>query len=401
MPSGVAVGWPVKREFFDLVCGGMPTTEASLAVGVSRRTGWFWWRQAGGMTLRKGGEGLGGLADAGDLERPGGRGHRLSFAERFEIDRGLQAGRSYAEIGRELGRDRSVIAREVKRNCLPDGRYHALMAHAAASQKARRPKKFKLDNPALCALIAGWMDEGWSPKLISQVLAETYAGDKLMQVSHETIYQCLYVQTRGQLRADLHKCLSTKRRARSPRGHRGRTGVYDPDTIFTISDRPAEANDRAVPGHWEGDLILGARHGSAIGTLVERSTRFVILLHLPVDHTAQSVAAAMIEAMGELPAHLRRSITWDRGSEMASWKHIQMQLNSPVFFCDPHSPWQRGTNENTNRLLRFWFEKGSDLSVHTRDDLNTVAAKLNSRPRPTLDLDTPAQRMAALLSQAA
>ncbi|MCZ0732571.1 IS30 family transposase [Mycolicibacterium iranicum] len=401
MPSGVPVSGLVKREFFDLVCGGMTTTAASVAVGVSRRTGWFWWRHAGGMTLRKGGNGLGGLADAGDRDGPSGRGHRLSFAERVEIMRGRDNGLSYAQIARQLGRDRSVIWREVKRNQLPDGDYHALMANAQAAEKARRPKKFKLDDPALCALIAEWMDQGWSPKLISQVLAHLYADDKLMQVSHETIYQCLYVQTRGQLRADLHKCLSTKRSSRSRRGYRGRTGVYDPDTIFTISDRPAEADDRAVPGHWEGDLILGARHGSAIGTLVERSTRFVILLHLPADHTAASVAAAMIEAMAELPEHLRRSITWDRGSEMAQWQDIQLQLNTPVFFCDPNSPWQRGTNENTNRLLRFWFEKGSDLRVHTKEDLATVAAKLNSRPRPTLDLDTPAQRMAALLSQAA
>ncbi len=244
------------------------------------------------------------------------------------------------------------------------------------------------------------MDDGWSPKLIAAMLARDHPDDKLMRVSHETIYQCLYVQTRGNLRADLHKCLSTKRSARKRRGATGRTGVYGAE-VFTISDRPAEAADRAVPGHWEGDLILGAGHQSAIGTLVERSTRFTILLHLPTDHTAETVAAAMIAAMGELPEHLRRSITWDRGSEMANWRHIQLQLKSPVFFCNPHSPWQRGTNENTNRLLRFWFEKGSDLSSYTKADLKRVADKLNTRPRPTLDLDTPAQRLAALISQAA
>jgi len=170
---------------------------------------------------------------------------------------------------------------------------------------------------------------------------------------------------------------------------------------FTISQRPAEAADRAVPGHWEGDLIIGANGGSAIGTLVERSTRFTILLHLPDDHTAESVATAMIEAMSELPAHLRRTITWDRGSEMARWRDIELQLQAPVYFCDPHSPWQRGSNENTNRLLRFWFDKGTDLRVHTKADLKRVQDKLNTRPRPTLDLDTPAQRLAALLDQAA
>lgn len=347
------------------------------------------------------GNGRAGLAEPGDLTGPGGRGRRLSFDERIAIMRGLDAGQSYAAIGQWLGRDRSVIWREVARNRNADGDYHARLAHARATRNAKRPKEFKLADPDLCAAIAGWMDDGWSPKLIAEVLVRDHPGDKLTRVSHETIYQSLYVQTRGQLRADLHKCLSTKRSTRKPRGHRGRTGVYTPGEIFTISQRPAEAADRAVPGHWEGDLIIGAGNRSAIGTLVERSTRFTILLHLPVDHTAESVAAAMIKAMAELPDHLRRSITWDRGSEMAQWEHIQLQLNSPVYFCDPHSPWQRGTNENTNRLLRFWFEKGTDLGGYAAADLKAVADKLNTRPRPTLDLQTPAQRMTALISQAA
>jgi transposase, IS30 family len=401
VPSGVPVSRAVKRVFFDLVCRGMATTEASVTVGVSRRTGWLWWRDAGAMKLRKGYRGLGGLATAGDLNRPGGPGHRVSFEERVEIMRGRDAGLSFAQIAERIGRDRSVVWREYQRNCLPNGDYHALMAHAFATQKARRPKAFKLRDHPRCRAIEDWMDDGWSPKLIADVLARDHPDDKLMQVSHETIYQCLYVQTRGSLRADLHKCLSTKRSARKPRGATGRTGVYAPGAVFTISDRPPEADDRAVPGHWEGDLILGAGQHSAIGTLVERSTRFTILLHLPTDHTAESVAAAMIEAMAELPDHLRRSITWDRGSEMANWEHISLQLDTPVFFCNPHSPWQRGTNENTNRLLRFWFEKGTDLSGYTKADLKRVQDKLNSRPRPTLDLDTPAQRLVALISQAA
>jgi transposase, IS30 family len=399
MPSGVRIAGVVKREFFDLVCGGMATTEASAKLGVSRRTGWHWWRDAEGMKLRKGRDGLGGLASPGDLTGPGGRGHRLSFAERVEIMRGRDNGLSCAEIGRRLGRDRSVIWREVQRNMLSDGDYHALMANARAADNARRPKAFRLEDRRLCSTIACWMDDGWSPKLISTVLARDFADDKLMQVSHETIYQSLYVQTRGQLRADLHKCLSTRRVARKPRGHTERRGKFS--DVITISQRPAEADDRAVPGHWEGDLIIGAGNRSAIGTLVERSTRFTILLHLPIDHTADTVAAAMLNAMAELPDHLRRSITWDRGSEMADWQDISLQLHAPVYFCDPHSPWQRGTNENTNRLLRFWFEKSSDLSGYTPADLRTIADKLNSRPRPTLDLDTPAKRMAALLSQAA
>jgi transposase, IS30 family len=292
-----------------------------------------------------------------------------------------------------------VVWREHQRNRNPDGDYHARMAHARAAQKACRPRQFKLvDNP-LCAAIEAWMDDGWSPKLIAEVLARDHRDDRLCRVSHETIYQCLYVQTRGSLRADLHKCLSTKRAARKPRDRYTSRGVYSGQE-FTISDRAPEAEDRAVPGHWEGDLIVGPNN-SAIGTLVERSSRFTILLHLPTSHNAETVAAAMIEAMRELPEHLRRSITWDRGSEMANWRDIQLQLNAPVYFCNPHSPWQRGSNENTNRLLRFWFEKGTDLSGYTKADLKRIQDTLNRRPRPTLDLHTPAQRLAEFLTKAA
>ncbi|MFZ1178067.1 MAG: IS30 family transposase [Mycobacterium sp.] len=400
MPCGYPVARSVKRELFDRVCGGVAVTRASVELGVSRSTGWVWWRDAGGMELLKG-TGDHGLANPGNVCLPGGRGHRLSLDERVAIMRGLDQNLSYTEIGALIGRDRSVVCREYQRNRNADGDYHALMAHARAGERACRPKAFKLVDHPLCRSIEHWMNEGWSPKLIADVLARDYPDDRLIRVSHETIYQCLYVQTRGSLRADLSKYLSTKRSARKPRGHPGRTGVYAPGQVFTISDRPPEAEDRAVPGHWEGDLLLGAAHGSAIGTLVERATRFTILLHLPTDHTAETVAAAMIEAMSELPNHLRRSITWDRGSEMANWRHIHLQLGAPVFFCNPHSPWQRGTNENTNRLLRFWFEKGTDLSGYTKADLKRIQDKLNSRPRPTLNLDTPAQRLAALISQAA
>ena len=400
MPSGYRIPSSVKREFFDLVCGGMAVIDATGEVGLGYRSGWNLWRQAGGMKLRRGRCG-GGLAHPGDVSGPGGPGHRLSLQERVEIDRGLHAGLSHAEIANKIGRDRTVVWREYRRNCLADGDYHALVAHARAAEKACRPKPFKLKDIPLCKAIEAWMDQGWSPKLIAEVLARDYGDDKLKRVSHETIYKCLYVQTRGSLRADLHKCLSTKRSARRPRGSSGRTGVYPPGSVFTVSDRPAEAADRAVPGHWEGDLIMGAGNTSAIGTLVERATRFTILLHLPEEHSAEAVAAAMIEAMGELPEHLRRSITWDRGSEMANWEHIKLQLGAPVFFCNPHSPWQRGTNENTNRLLRFWFEKGTDLSGYTKADLKRIQDTLNRRPRPTLNLDTPADRLAALLDKTA
>jgi transposase, IS30 family len=399
MPCGYMFSKAVRREFFDGVCRGASLRDAALNVGVSYGTAFNWWRDAGAMKLGRNPKGDLGLLDPGDLDGPGGPGHRLSFAERVEIMRGLDRGLKQVEIAALIDRSPSDISREISRNSNPDGDYHARMAHARATRKAKRPKGFKLDNPQLCAIVEAEMDDGWSPKLIAEMLVRRYPDDKLMHVSYETMYQCLYVQGRGHLRADLNKKLSTKRTARKPRGHTERRGKYT--DVFTISQRPAEAADRAVPGHWEGDLILGTRCASAIGTLVERSTRFTILLHLPTDHTADSVATAMIEAMSDLPAHLRRTITWDRGAEMANWRDIKMALQAPVYFCDPHSPWQRGSNENTNRLLRFWFEKGTDLRVHTKEDLKRIQDTLNKRPRPTLDYDTPADRLRALLTQAA
>jgi transposase, IS30 family len=256
-------------------------------------------------------------------------------------------------------------------------------------------------NPGLCRRIESWMDDGWSPKLIATVLKRDHPHTIMDRENHETIYQALYVQTRGQLRADLNQKLSLKRRQRKPRGSSDGRGKSLYTEAFTIRDRPAEAADRAVPGHWEGDLIMGAGNTSAVGTLVERSTRFTILLHLPGRHDATSVAEAMIGQMSRLPEHLRRSITWDRGSELAEFEKIQLELGTPVYFCDPRSPWQRGSNENTNRLLRFWLEKGTDLSQHSATDLDRIAATLNARPRPTLDLQTPAQALAALLSNPA
>jgi len=388
----------VRREFFDRVCGGSSLKTAAAAVGVSQTGGRNWWREAGAMTVHAGG--AGGLATIGNRLLPGGGGNRLNEMERVQIMRLRDAGLKPAQIAARIGRHRSTVCRELALNSNADGDYHALMAHARAAQRARRPKPFKLKDNALCADIEAWMDQGWSPKLIAEVLARDHPDDKLMRVSHETIYTCLYVQARGSLRADLHQRLSTKRSTRQHRGRAIRRGVYSSGEEFAISDRPAESADRAVPGHWEGDLIVGPGN-SAIGTLVERSTRFTMLLHLPDDHSAETVATAMIDAMGQLPEDLRRSITWDRGSEMANWREIHLQLNTPVYFCNPHSPWQRGTNENTNRLLRFWFEKGTDLSGYTKADLRRVQDLLNRRPRPTLDLDTPAQRLAALLDHAA
>lgn len=342
--------------------------------------------------------GLARVAPAGD----GWVGRGLTALERDKIAEGLAQGLTSAAIARRIGRHRSTVGRELKRHRSPDGSYYPSVARHRAWVSARRPKPFKLADEELCSRIAAWMDQGWSPGLIAKVLKADAGADHTRRVSAETIYQALYVQTRGYLRADLHRQLSTRRARRSPRTatRRGLAAAYA--DAFTISQRPAEVADRAVPGHWEGDLIIGGDGSSAIGTLVERATRFTILLHLPGGkHTSDVVAEAMIAEMSHLPEHLRRSITYDRGVEMARYRDIQLALKLPVYFCDPHSPWQRGSNENTNRLLRHWFEKGSDLSTYTPADLKRVQDSLNARPRPTLDLKTPAQALDQYLQHTA
>lgn len=371
------------------VCQGLSFGRAAGILGVSDNTIGLWWRESVGMpTTRR----MRPVLDPLRADSVPGRG--LTLEERIEIQAGVRAGLSQRAIGRAIGRDQSVISRELTRHRGADGSYHAAVAELVAQRRRRRPKAFKLNtNPALAAQVTEWLEDGWSPKLIATVLEIDHPGDQTWQVSHETIYQALYVQGRGQLRQDLARQLSTGRTTRRSREGAGRRSPSPFKEALTISQRPAEVTDRAVPGHWEGDLILGAGNKSAIGTLVERTTRFTILLHLPASHTAEEVATAMVREMSELPAHLRRSITWDRGTELADYVDIQLDLQAPVYFCDPHSPWQRGTNENTNRLLRHWFVKGSDLSVWTGDDLRRVADKLNARPRPTLDLRTPAQAL--------
>jgi len=391
----------VSRErFVDLVCAGVALTEAAALLGLSAGSvATQWWRQSGGMRLRPSRVG-GGLADP-DPDPDRRRGRALTAIERGAIQAGLRQELTYRQIGALIGRDASTVWREVVRNSGPDGIYYASAAQARAHQSRRRPKPFKLADRGLCAAIEEWMDQGWSPKLIATVLAAQSRDDQTGRVSHETIYQALYVQTRGALRQDLAAKLSTGRTARKPRGAGERREPTIYANAFTISQRPPEVADRAVPGHWEGDLILGTANRSAIGTLVERSTRFVILLHLPGRHTADEVATAMIREMGTLPEHLRRSITWDRGSEMAGYEKIQLALGAPVFFADPHSPWQRGSNENTNRLLRFWFTKSTDLSTWDAAGIKHVQDTLNRRPRPTLGLRTPAQALNELLKPAA
>jgi IS30 family transposase len=320
-----------------------------------------------------------------------GSGRFLSVAEREEIAVGLAAGRSLRAIAAGLGRPASTVSREVRRNSSRD-RYRALAAQSQADKRARRPKAAKLAvHAGLRAWVQAGLERNWSPEQISVMLAAEFPDDREMRVSHETIYQSIYVQGRGALRRELAGCPRTGRALRKPRRRsderRGRIAG-----MVMISERPAEAADRAVPGHWEGDLIIGSR-GSAIGTLVERRTRFVMLLHLPGGHGADAVAEQMTQAMGSLPAQLCRSLTWDQGSEMAGHKQIALATDLEIYFCDPHSPWQRGSNENTNGLLRQYFPKSTDLSVHSRERLDAVAAGLNGRPRKTLGWKTPAQAL--------
>jgi transposase, IS30 family len=399
--------YETREEFFELFCSGMSVKAAQAAVGVSAAVGLGWWRECGLVELQILKGKRGGLAGDPPSSSPADdravrRRRPLTSEDRAVIAAGLRRELSLTTIADLVDRDVSVISREVRRNRGADGSYWGPVAHRAAHEKRRRPKQFRLvANPGLCRRIEEWMDQGWSPGLIAEVLKADHPHMIMDRVSAETIYQALYVQTRGGLRKDLHRKLSLKRSQRKPRGRTDGRGKSLYREAFTISQRPAEAADRAVPGHWEGDLIMGAGNASAVGTLVERSTRFTILLHLPDRHDAESVAAAMIREMNKLPDHLRRSITWDRGTELAGYRDIQLQLGTPVYFCDPNSPWQRGTNENTNRLLRFWLEKGTDLHQHTAADLARIADTLNARPRPTLNLRTPAQALAELLANPA
>ena len=320
---------------------------------------------------------------------------RLTLADREEITLGLHAGESFTAMAARLGKAVSTVSREVAANGGRD-RYRAWRAHQRARQQARRPKTCKLASPELAAQVTSWLAEWWSPVQISARLRIEHPGDPMMQVSHETIYQALYVQGRGELRRELARCLRSGRAKRRPRGRDGRSGHIK--GMVMISDRPAEAEDRAVPGHWEGDLIIGKDCKSAVGTLVERSTRYVLLLHLPVGRDARLVEQAMRQAITALPAELARTITWDQGIEMAYHADFTIATGIPVYFCDPHAPWQRGSNENTNGLLRQYLPKGTDLSVHSAGDLARIARSLNGRPRKTLGFMTPSEKLTELLA---
>jgi IS30 family transposase len=321
---------------------------------------------------------------------------RLSLDERVEIRLGLEWGASFAGLGRQLGRATSTISREVAANGGRDG-YQPMAAHRRAGDQARRPKATKLASSAkLCARVITDLEAWWSPKQIARRLAAEFGNDASMRVSHETIYKSLYVQGRGELRRELARCLRSGRAKRRPQG-RTNTGARITDMVM-ISERPAEVEDRAVPGHWEGDLILGKNGNSAIGTLVERATRYVMLLHLPHGRSAEAVREAMTATIQTLPASLRRTLTWDQGTEMAQHRQFSIDTGVAVYFCDPHAPWQRGSNENTNGLLRQYFPKGTDLSVHDAATLQAAADSLNGRPRETLNWKKPTEALTELIA---
>lgn len=381
----------VRRDFWARVRGGDSFEGAGVAVGVSRPTAYRWAIDAGGV-------------NPFPPSFPGpasGRSRFLSLEEREEIAV-LSAGKvGVREIARRLNRHASTISRELGR--AKPGRYRASMAQALVdkARHRRRPGRVRLlQNPTLREQVIGYLRKQYSPEQIAGRLKIDFPDDPEMRLSAETIYQALYVQTRGALKRELTSALRTGRTLRKPRRVPGQRAPRFTAGMVMITDRPAEAADRAVPGHWEGDLILGsAASGSSIGTLVERTTGFLMLLHLPDGHTAEQVSEAMTGKIAQLPATLKRSLTWDQGSEMA-WHHkITANTGIPIYFCDPHSPWQRGSNENTNGLLRQYFPKGTDLSRLPEHILTEVADEMNTRPRKRHGYLTPAEVLDKLLTE--
>lgn len=320
----------------------------------------------------------------------------LTLEEREEISRGMASGESLRSIARRLGRSPSTVSREVARNG-GGSRYRAHRADQAALRRARRPKACKLaTNPRLALMVEEKLGLWWSPQQISGWLKETYPDFPEMWVSHETIYLTLFVQGRGALRHELTRCLRTRRAIRRPTKKLAPSGKGQIRNPVMISERPAEAEDRAVPGHWEGDLLMGRRK-AAIGTLVERWSRYVMLFPLPDGNTAESVRTGLAEAIQRLPDHLWQSLTWDQGKEMAEHAQFSVDTGIQVYFCDPKSPWQRGSNENTNGLLRQYFPKTTDMAALAQAELDQAAHSLNSRPRQTLGWMTPSQKLAEAL----
>lgn len=335
------------------------------------------------------------LRETGGIRPPQRRRSRLalSLSEREEISRGVAAGRSLCSIATSLSRATSTVSREIRRNGGRRG-YRASTADQAARDRARRPKTCRLvQNRALGRIVAEKLQLEWSPEQIAGWLKRRFPGDENYRVSHETIYRSLFIQARGALKKELLEHLRRTRAMRRSRHHTQKTDDHGriTDTV-SISERPASVEDRAVPGHWEGDLLFGS-HNSQIATLVERQTRYVMLAKVEAKDTA-TVVNALIKHAHSLPRELYQSLTWDRGKEMAEHKRFTLATDIKVYFCDPQNPWQRGSNENTNGLLRQYFPKGTNLSVHSQAQLNAVARRLNERPRKTLNYETPAERFA-------
>jgi transposase, IS30 family len=364
------------QPFWAALQRGEFISDAALEAGTYRKQGTRWVAACGGVRPRRG----------RDL-----KGRCLSFSEREEIALARARGETIRVIARRLCRAPSTVSRELRRNADRGGAYRATTAHALAYERASRPKPAKLTtNLALRELVQDDLVRRYSPEQIAGRLRRQFPDQPEMWVSTETIYQSLYVQSRGALKRELTKYLRTGRALRKPGRQTGQRKNRIPDMV-NIAERPAEADDRAVPGHWEGDLVIGKRNQTAIGTLVERTTGFAMLVALPDGYKPEQVAPALTAKIQTLPDALRRSLTWDQGPEMRDWKQVRVDAGIDVFFCDPHAPWQRGSNENTNGLLRQYFPKGTDLARHSADDLAAVADALNTRPRKTLGWKTPAE----------
>jgi IS30 family transposase len=372
----------VFQTFWAAMARGEFITGAAAEAGTYRQKGRRWLRESGGVRPRRGRDLLG---------------RCLTFAEREEIAIARARGHGIRQIAHDLGRSPSTISRELARNVEGTKGYRATTAHALAYERASRPKAAKLaTNLVLRAKVEKDLEKKYSPEQITGRLRVEFPDDPEMRVSPETIYQSLYVQSRGALRRDLAVCLRTGRALRRPSRKVGQRKNRIPNMI-NIAERPPEVEDRAVPGNWEGDLIIGKQNQTAIGTLVERTTGYVMLLHLPDGYKPEQVRDALAAKIKTLPDSLRLSLTWDQGPEMRDWKHVSIDADIDIYFCDPHSPWQRGTNENTNGLLRQYFPKGTNLGVHSSDDLEWVAQELNDRPRKRLAFKKPIELIGDLL----
>lgn len=364
----------VKKRYFELIRQGLKGAAAARRVGVSTSCGSLWFLDAGGVMI----------TDPGPIAA-----RFLDQDDRIAIADGLHAGRGRKEIAAAIGTSYQTVYREIKRNSKPDGTYQPWWAHNQALRRRKRPKAVKLSSePRLRAFVRSKLNRQWSPQQIARLLTRSYPEQASMRVCAETIYRALFAGLLGPKAGKLR----TGRSRRKPH----RRGVAVPNKIKNmklLDQRPAEVTERRIPGHWEGDLIIGKKMSSAIGTLVERVTKYIVLIHLPQGYKAPQLRDAMITQASLIPAAMRKTLTWDQGREMALHDHIAAGTGFDVYFCDPHSPWQRGLNENTNGLLRQYFPKHTDLSVHTASDLQRVANALNRRPRLALGDKTPEEAM--------